>query len=105
VERERSITLTPSAVARVQSWIREEKAQGKAFRIYVEPGSSVGYEVVYQLDRKHEDDRVFSSDGFVVVVDPWSFTYLAGALVDASLNGFSVRVPPTPWGSPSAETC
>ncbi|MBI1854255.1 MAG: hypothetical protein HYR85_28280 [Planctomycetes bacterium] len=92
------ITLTPSAVARVQEWIRAEKARGKALRIYVEPGSATGHEIVYQLDRTHDDDRTFACDGFQVIVDPWSFTYLRGAIVDADRTGFHLRVPDTPWG-------
>ena len=95
------ITLTDAAIARVQSWIREERAQGKAFRIYVEPGSSSGYEIVYQLDRRHDDDRSFVCDGFEIVVDPWSYTYLGDASVDASQTGFHLQVPDTPWGIPA----
>jgi Fe-S cluster assembly iron-binding protein IscA len=92
------ITLTPSATTRVREWIREEKAQGKAFRIYVEPGSLTGHEIVYTLDRRHDDDRAFPGDGFEIIVDPWSFTYLRGATVDADAAGFRIRVPESPWG-------
>ena len=92
------ITLTQNAVDRVLEWIRAEKAQGKALRIYVEPGSATGHEIVYQLDRRHDDDRTISCDGFHVIVDPWSFTYLRGAIVDADQTGFHLRVPDNPWG-------
>jgi Fe-S cluster assembly iron-binding protein IscA len=97
------ITLTAAATSRVRDWIRSEMAQGKAFRIYVEPGNATGYDVVYQLDKPHDDDRRFPGDGFQVVIDPWSYTLLRAAVVDASSSGFSIRVPPAAWGRPGAK--
>ncbi len=99
------ITLTASAITRVNEWLREEKAdpRSKAFRVFVEPGSHAGYEVVYQLDRRHDDDRVFSSEGFDLVVDPWSYTYLRGATIDAGVDGFRLHVPASPWNLPAGE--
>lgn len=88
------ITLTESAVARVQEILeRDPQAQGKALRLYVEGGGCAGFQYAFAFDDKHDDDTLLPQDGFEIVIDPMSSMYLTGMRIDyrEDLSGAGFR--------------
>ncbi|URD82693.1 iron-sulfur assembly protein [Musa troglodytarum] len=57
--------------------------EGKMLRLGVETGGCSGFQYVFCLDdKKNEDDRVFEKDGVKLVVDNVSYDFVKGATVD-----------------------
>jgi iron-sulfur cluster assembly accessory protein len=76
------VTLTDLAVQKVNELIQSEKAEGKALRIFVEAGGCSGFSYGFTFDDKSADDQVMACNGFEVIIDPYSITYLEGAKID-----------------------
>ncbi|MBI4345349.1 MAG: iron-sulfur cluster assembly accessory protein [Elusimicrobia bacterium] len=77
------ITLTPSAVKKVQEFFQvEPSAKGKALRIAVQPGGCSGYSYAFGFDDKRDGDNEIVSDGFNVLIDPQSAGFLKDSKVD-----------------------
>lgn len=78
-----SLTLTPAAVAKIQSLKNAQDAPDMRLRIYVKGGGCSGFS--YGFDFAHalaDDDICFDEAGAGLVVDMMSYPYLAGATVD-----------------------
>ncbi len=76
------ITLTDVAVEKVNELLKTEKAEGKALRIFVEAGGCSGFSYGFTFDEKTPDDQAWPYNGFELVVDPFSLSYVDGANVD-----------------------
>lgn len=77
------IHLTKAATSRVKDLIEERNLKGYALRVYVAGGGCSGYQYGMGLDdNQREDDLRFNFEGFQVVVDPQSMSYMQGATVD-----------------------
>lgn len=93
-----AVTLTPAAVAKIQSIFTEEPAaQGKALRVAVERGGCSGYSYAFMFDEKRDGDSVAAFETFSVVVDPESGKFLKGAVIDfadeVTGSGFKISNP------------
>jgi iron-sulfur cluster assembly accessory protein len=77
------ITLTDSAVSKVDELITAEGEAGLALRVAVRPGGCSGfsYEMFFDTDRA-ADDMTVSFGSIEVVVDPSSAQLLEGATLD-----------------------
>jgi len=82
------ISITESAIAKVQALIdeeREEAAPGEtvdiALRVFVTGGGCSGFSYGFTFDdgEAEEDDAVIEAKGVSVRVDPMSYQYLEGA--------------------------
>jgi iron-sulfur cluster assembly protein len=91
------ITLTESAVKYVGTLQKEQNANGKPLRVYVDAGGCSGMEYGMAFDDKKPDDEVVSQDGVEVVIDPMSLNFLKGSVIDYidSLqgSGFQIKNP------------
>ncbi len=94
------ITLTPTAVAKVQEFIEEHGAQeGAGLRVAVLPGGCSGFQYGLNIeDGPEEDDEVFDhSEGVRMFIDPFSVQYLEGIEIDYVTSmmgsGFAFRNP------------
>jgi iron-sulfur cluster assembly protein len=91
------ITLTESAVKHVGTLQKEQNANGKPLRVYVDAGGCSGMEYGMAFDDKKPDDEVVSQDGVEVVIDPMSLNFLKGSVIDYidSLqgSGFQIKNP------------
>ncbi len=77
-----TITLTPSAIAKIADLIKKED-DPVMLRVYVQGGGCSGFQYGFTFDEKIEDgDSVIEEDGVTVLVDCMSIQYLAGASVD-----------------------
>ncbi len=83
VEGERAITVSLSAVKRIETILETEESPDQALRVTVSGGGCSGYQYGFSLDAKvAEDDRVFERNGIKVVVDDISLDLLAGSEID-----------------------
>lgn len=92
------VTLTPAAVEKIKTFFQqEETAKGKALRIAVEKGGCSGYQYAFMFDEKKDGDQEASFEGFSVVVDAESDTFLSGSTVDyhedMTGSGFKINNP------------
>lgn len=92
------LDLTPEAVAKVREFSQKnDKAQGKTFRVYVEGGGCSGMQYGFTFDERKDDDDVVPCGDIEVLVDKNSISYLKGAVVDyvegLSGAGFVVENP------------
>ncbi len=91
------ITLTESAAAKVEALRAEKATEGQLLRIFVEAGGCSGFEYGMSFDEKKPDDRTLEDHGVTFLVDPTSFDYLDGSVVDfddgLSGKGFEVKNP------------
>ena len=78
------LTLTPTAVSKVQSFIEEQGASEDAgLRVAVLPGGCSGFQYGLNIeDAPESDDEVFDLSGVKIFVDPFSVQYLNGVQID-----------------------
>lgn len=79
------IELTPKAVARVRSALAKENVSPESggLRLGVQGGGCSGLSYNIRFDTQaRERDRVYEFDGIRVFVDPKSFIYLHGMVLD-----------------------
>jgi len=77
------ITVTESAVAKIQDILAEENNPELKLRVFVQGGGCSGMSYGFTLDDvQNEDDWDLEIDGVRVLVDAMSGGYLQGAVVD-----------------------
>jgi len=84
------LSLTDSAVQKVQSLIDDEGDTSLCLRVFVTGGGCSGFQYGFTFDTEiNEDDAVVDQEGVKVLVDALSYPYLEGASVDyqESLEG------------------
>ena len=91
------ITLTDSAAAQILKMQADKASDGQRLRIFVEPGGCSGFEYGMSFDDPKDDDSTLEDNGVPFLVDPTSFEYLDGIVVDfddgLSGKGFEIRNP------------
>ena len=84
------LSLTQSAVRKVQSLIEEEGDDSLCLRVFVTGGGCSGFQYGFTFDTEvAEDDAQVEQEGVKVLVDSLSYPYLDGASLDyqESLEG------------------
>lgn len=77
------ITITDSAVAKLQDILAEENKPGLKLRVFVQGGGCSGMQYGFTLDETQaEDDWDIESNGVNVLIDSMSGGYLQGAVID-----------------------
>jgi iron-sulfur cluster insertion protein len=77
------ITVTESAVAKIQDILREENNPNLKLRVFVQGGGCSGMQYGFTLDEEQaEDDWDLEISGVKVLVDSMSGGYLQGAEID-----------------------
>ena len=77
------ITVTDSAVAKIQDILAEENNTNLKLRVFVQGGGCSGMSYGFTLDEtQNEDDWDLDYNGVKVLVDSMSGGYLQGAEVD-----------------------
>ncbi len=76
------VTVTARAARRIGEILRTEPI-GSMLRVRVEGGGCSGFQYKFDVERaKAADDLIIAQDGPVVMIDPISLRYLAGAEID-----------------------
>jgi iron-sulfur cluster assembly accessory protein len=89
-----AVTMTDRAARRIGEILKAEPA-GAMLRVSVEGGGCSGFQYKFDFDTASAaDDLVLARDGAVVVIDPVSVQYMAGAEIDyvVDLIGASFKV-------------
>lgn len=84
------LSLTPSAVRKVQTLIEDEGDDSLCLRVFVTGGGCSGFQYGFTFDTEvAEDDAQVEQEGVKVLVDSLSYPYLDGASLDyqESLEG------------------
>lgn len=77
------LVVTTSAANKVRKLVEEEANPDLKLRVFVTGGGCSGFQYGFTFDEvAAEDDAAIEKDGIVVLVDPLSYQYLAGAEVD-----------------------
>ena len=93
------VTLTPTAMSKVETFIEEQGASADAgLRVAVLPGGCSGFQYGLNIeDAPEADDEVFDQAGIKIFVDPFSVQYLDGVEIDYVTSmmgaGFTFRNP------------
>ena len=93
------LTLTPTAVGKVQQFIEEHGSEDQAgLRVAVLPGGCSGFQYGLNIeDGAEDDDEILEESGIRIFVDPFSAQYLEGVEIDYVTSmmgsGFSFRNP------------
>ena len=88
------LTMTDSAVRKVNEYLSDQENKGKALRVFVEGGGCSGFQYGLAFDEAAEDDTEITFGEVKVVVDPSSASYIKGASIDFidSLSGSGFKV-------------
>jgi iron-sulfur cluster insertion protein len=82
-EQDAPLVFTEAAAAKVKGLIEEEQNDNLKLRVFITGGGCAGFSYGFTFDEnKADDDTEVVKDGVALVVDPMSFQYLAGAVVD-----------------------
>lgn len=77
------ITFTPKAIKAIQRFIRGAETPVAGLRIMIQGGGCSGFQYGLRLEQEmQEDDTLLEIDGVKVLVDPMSYTLVAGVTVD-----------------------
>lgn len=99
-----TITLTPTAVSKVQQFIEDQGAIDDAgLRVAVLPGGCSGFQYGLNIeDTPEADDEILDLEGVRLFIDPFSAQYLEGVEIDYVTSmmgsGFSFRNPNSAGG-------
>ena len=87
------VSLSPSAAKRV-AFIATKQGKPAVLRLSVDGGGCAGFTYKFELSEPEEDDRVASTDGVSLVIDPVSLDLLDGSQVDyvEDLGGAAFKV-------------
>ena len=77
------LQLTDRAVAKVRHLMEDEANDELKLRVFVTGGGCSGFQYGFTFDdERAEDDTLISMDGVRVLVDPLSYGYLVGSVLD-----------------------
>lgn len=78
-----SMTFSDAAAGKVKALIEEEDNDNLKLRVFVTGGGCSGFEYGFTFDEDVEDDdTTIEKNGVALLIDPLSFQYLAGSVVD-----------------------
>lgn len=77
------INLTPNAVKAIHRFVRGSETPVAGLRIMIQGGGCSGFQYGLRLEAdKQEDDTELEIEGVKLLVDPMSYTLVAGVTVD-----------------------
>ncbi len=81
------LVFTNAAAAKVKSLIDEEGNPNLKLRVFVQGGGCSGFQYGFTFDEEAaDDDTRVEKDGVLLLIDPMSLQYLAGAEIDYQQN-------------------
>lgn len=76
------VSMTPTAVEKVRELLTQENDPSLGLRIFVAGGGCSGLQYGMTLDEEQDGDTVIMQEGFKVLVDEMSVSYISGSEVD-----------------------
>ncbi len=97
MSQDTAIQLSDKAVQQVKKLMTEANEASKALRVFVEAGGCSGFSYGMAFDEAQDGDTAFEVQGLKVIVDPASFVYLKGAVIEFNDgldgHGFEIKNP------------
>lgn len=92
------VNISPNAINKVRELVEEEENPDLKFRVYVTGGGCSGFQYGFSFEEDAaEDDTRIEREGVTLIIDPMSYPYLVGSVVDyeEGLQGarFTVKNP------------
>lgn len=94
------VNVTESAASKISQLLEEEKKAEAGLRVFVQGGGCSGFQYGLMIEEGSGDsevDKIFTSNGVTIFIDPISIRYLNGAEVDFVDNltggGFTINNP------------
>ncbi len=82
-QEEALLDFTDNAAAKVRQLLEDEDNTELKLRVYITGGGCSGFQYGFMFDESQDEgDEVIEKDGVVLLVDPMSGQYLAGAEID-----------------------
>ena len=79
----KSISLTNTALARIDNVMNANSDLGSKFRVYVTGGGCSGFQYGFKFDKEVAyDDDVIEFKNFSILLDSMSYPYLFGSTLD-----------------------
>ena len=79
----KSISLTNTALARINNVMNANSDLGSKFRVYVTGGGCSGFQYGFKFDKEVAyDDDVIEFKNFSILLDSMSYPYLFGSTLD-----------------------
>ncbi|MCA6059300.1 MULTISPECIES: iron-sulfur cluster insertion protein ErpA [Oceanospirillaceae] len=83
VQQASPIELSQAAQEKIRELLLEEADDELCLRVFVTGGGCSGFQYGFTFDdERAEDDTLISMDGVRVLVDPLSYGYLVGSVLD-----------------------
>ena len=77
------LTFSDSAANKVRQLIDEEGNPDLKLRVFVTGGGCSGFQYGFTFDEvQNEDDAAMQKNGVTLLIDPMSYQYLTGAVID-----------------------
>ncbi len=77
------MTFSDAAANKVRSLVDEEENENLKLRVFVTGGGCSGFEYGFTFDEDMEDDDTqIEKQGVALLIDPLSYQYLAGSVID-----------------------
>lgn len=77
------LNFTNAAAQKVKGLIEEEQNDNLKLRVFVSGGGCSGFQYGFTFDEViNEGDTTVENNGVILLIDPMSFQYLAGADID-----------------------
>lgn len=78
-----NITLSDSAAFKVRELVLEEHNPDLKLRVYIIGGGCSGFQYGFAFEEEIEEgDFIIENDGVEMMIDPMSYPYLMGSIVD-----------------------
>jgi iron-sulfur cluster insertion protein len=78
-----ALIFTDSAAGKVRELIEEEGNSDLKLRVFVTGGGCSGFQYGFTFDEvQNDDDTVMEKNGVTLLIDPMSYQYLVGAVID-----------------------
>jgi iron-sulfur cluster insertion protein len=78
-----NIALSDSAVNKIRELVLEEQNPDLKLRVYIIGGGCSGFQYGFAFEEETEEgDFVIDNEGVSMMVDPMSYPYLMGSIVD-----------------------
>ena len=78
-----ALIFTDTAAGKVLELIEEEGNSDLKLRVFVTGGGCSGFQYGFTFDEvQNDDDTVMEKNGVTLLIDPMSYQYLVGAVID-----------------------
>ena len=77
------IDVTPMAIEKLESILKDQGEAGSLLRVMVSPGATGGFQYMLGMEKEaKEDDLIFEADTIQVLIDAESAPLIEGAQID-----------------------